>query len=498
MLFFCEDSFNFKKQTVQTDMSGTYHVVTVNENGLVVSGSNPDIHYTLEQISVPGTYSRVTIDEFGRVISGENPTETPFTLPNVMTPGSYNKVTVNEKGIVVSGENPTETPFTLQAIGTPGTYSQVTTDAFGRVVAGNNNTGSAVTLPNKSFWYNCSKSQTPINTNTVVITNHIYPSYGKIGEIYFFYDNSTYPVTIIGKCTFEKEKNDIINWKYSFKNAMVSYLDGYTMYHIPNDPNLAESDYLSNTLWLYGNYYYQITLNEKYKLLPDGEHLTVFANGLAIGTITNSNQTIEYMSNVEVSLYVVPSSNLVFDIKLFLLSKYAESINVYPSEGWMNYFDGWPFSGNSDKNKGTWKIFATDSTFWDNIDLVTGSETVYITIDGVEVGSLTSANRNFEFDYNNNSEIYLSVNGYDETVFLSGFTPSVNFAQITVAAGGNESAIISTIDDTIIININNPYYTSSGTLVAEASLYDKDLNLKSVVDPIYLILELNDSQPSGC
>jgi len=204
------------------------------------------------------------------------------------------------------------------------------------------------------------------------------------------------------------------------------------------------------------------------------------------------------MSNVEVSLYVVPSSNLVFDIKLFLLSKYAESINVYPSEGWMNYFDGWPFSGNSDKNKGTWKIFATDSTFWDNIDLVTGSETVYITIDGVEVGSLTSANRNFEFDYNNNSEIYLSVNGYDETVFLSGFTPSVNFAQITVAAGGNESAIISTIDDTIIININNPYYTSSGTLVAEASLYDKDLNLKSVVDPIYLILELNDSQPSGC
>ena len=105
-----------KKADKSSMTPGSYTKVTVNGQGIVTAGSNPD---TIAGYGITDAYTKSEVDgktsnlqnainsEAERAGNAESALSQNKADKANMTPGTYTKVTVNNQGIVTSGSNPT-------------------------------------------------------------------------------------------------------------------------------------------------------------------------------------------------------------------------------------------------------------------------------------------------------------------------------------------------------------------------------------------------------
>lgn len=450
---------------------GTYNLVSIDQYGRVISASNQS--YNLEVIGTPGTYNTVTTDSFGRVVSGSN-----VELEEVGTAGTYNSIITDKYGRVISGTN--NAIFSLEEIGNPGTYDFVTTDLFGRVISGSNRP----VFPSRNFWYFSRNVNHPINANTFIITSNTI----DIGDPNIFHlVNPSKPISAVAKATYEKNKNDIIYWKYNFIPQTIGYDWGYGSYSIPNNPNLTHNDYINNTFSFWSGGFFEITLNENYKPLLDGQSISVYLDNILQGIITNTDQTVElFIAWNNYSLYVEPSSQDIYDIQFITQSPYAHQL-IIDSITKIYDFSDTPFNNDI----AVWKMKIFDDA------LPSPEDHIDIYLNNNLIGSLSNSN--------NEVLIYPGLTNTNDIIrfqlVISNYDPLNTYdifaIKYQIYADGSLPEI-DRIDDNFII-----YYSSysgdlkPGVMTVESQLYDENLNLKATNPPIYFIIE-DLNEPNGC
>lgn len=352
---------------------------------------------------------------------------------------------------------------------------------------------SSSNLPDKSYWYGHISDQSSASTPTITPINSanifLSKSDGNNGtgqitidgtpiSTYNVYNATTGSMTFLAKTTFNKNKNDIINWNYLFVNA-INHNWAYREFITVPLPVLGQS---------WNGYGYAVIRIRYPGLFIENNVITVKVNSETVGIINDRNGSITFSTNTHGSpqpleiTQSITDSDTELEVFHYYTNSIGLNINTQDSRAVIGTVGSYPFY-----DLGTYTIVP-------KFAITNSSEHVNIFINNIPIGTMTQSNKNVNFEYLSTS----GISNMDIVAEFVNFTNPEMLFEFDIVNESKQSIYgnyphISIADDCVIIFISDLYNSKSGTLTLTPKLYDENLNLIKTNNSINIITDLYDS-----